>query len=128
VCATSAAAGHFSHLDDVLFSDEIKMVGITIRPVTLCKAQRAAHAVFVGVLRFLQTTYSDFISICSINCFCQVGTGSIEQSPSSEADSFSSNSPQFVKPEGSLPFSQQPTICPCIKPDQSSSRFRTLTL
>jgi hypothetical protein len=41
--ATSATAGTISHLDDVLFSDGTKMSGITIRPVTLCKAERAAQ-------------------------------------------------------------------------------------
>jgi hypothetical protein len=39
------------------------MLGITNRPETLCKAERAAHALRVGVLRFVQTTYSDFISL-----------------------------------------------------------------
>jgi len=67
VSAASVTAGRFSHLDDVMSSDEIKMSGITIRPVTVCKAACAAHAVCVGVLRFVQTTYSNFISICSIN-------------------------------------------------------------
>jgi len=70
VSATSVTAGRFSHLDDVSFSDEIKMSGITIRLVTFCKAEHAAHDVCVGVLRFVQTTYGDFISICCINWFC----------------------------------------------------------
>jgi len=61
VCATSAAAGRFSHLDDGLFLDEIKMLGITIRPVTPCKAERAAPTVSVAVLRFVQTAYSGIL-------------------------------------------------------------------
>jgi len=126
--AISTAAGRFSHLDDVLFSDEITMLGITILPVTVCKAGRVTDAVRVGVLPFVQTTYSDFISICSMNCFCQVGTNSMVQSPSSEADCFSSNSPHIGEPEGSLPCSQRPAICPFIKPNHSNSRVRTSIL
>jgi hypothetical protein len=42
-------------------------------------------------------------------------TNSMEQSPSWEA-----NSPHFVEPEGSSPYSQEPATCPYPKPDRSS--------
>jgi len=52
-----------------------------------------------------------------------VHTYSMEQSPSWEANRVSAsqkNSPHFVEPEGSLPLSQVPAICPYPEPARSS--------
>ena len=52
-------------------------------------------------------------------------TYSMEQRPSWEANRSSANqenSPHFIKPEGSLPHSQQPATCPYPAPDRYSPR------
>jgi hypothetical protein len=49
-------------------------------------------------------------------------TNSMEQSPSCKAKnvlSYSRNSPHFMEPEGSSPYSQQPATCPYPEPDRS---------
>ena len=52
-------------------------------------------------------------------------TNTTEQSPIWEANRstpYSRNPPNFMKPDGSLPHSQQPATCPYPKPDRSSLR------
>jgi hypothetical protein len=71
-----------------------------------------------------QCLYEYFISTASI-CWSALlllsnqllGTESFLRSY--ELVGYSRNSPHFMEPQGSLPHSQEPAICPCPEPDQS---------
>jgi len=70
-----------------------------------------------------------FLDVHEISLVHSELTNSVEQSPSSEADSHSANqenSPPFMEPEGSLPYLQKPATNPYCEPDESSPHLPTL--